>query len=85
MGFARFLISHIHLRFYRIYMLFTRSLIACASGSAAARGPGITKGAGSVATVSRRLFGGSYLHRVGLKSEHEKLDTYVAYRLDGDS
>ena len=44
-GFARFLISHIHLRFYRIYMknkLFTRSLIACASGSAA----GITKEAG---------------------------------------
>ena len=55
MGFARFLISHIHLRFYRIYMLLTRSLIACASGSAEGR-PGITKGAGSVATVLRRLF-----------------------------
>ena len=64
MGFARFLISHIHLRFYRIYMknkLFTRSLIACASGSAA----GIRKEAGSVATVLRRL----YSRLVALRSQ----------------
>ena len=58
MGFARFLISHIHLRFYRIYMknkLFTRSLIACASGSAAGTRNN-EREAGSVATVLRRLF-----------------------------
>ena len=55
--------------------------IACASGSAARNNERGGVGRNSFAV----RFGVSYLHRVGLKSEHEKLDTYVAYRLDGDS
>ena len=80
MGFARFLISHIHLRFYMKNKLFTRSLVACAAAGTRNNERG---GVGRNSFAVR--FGGSYLHRVGLKSEHEKLDTYVAYRLDGDS